>query len=424
MAAKRLTQRSVDALGATGAKRVRLWDGAIRGLAVTAHPSGVVTYSVRYRTADGRSRQLKLGDHPALALADARELAAERLLDVARGGDPLEAKAAARAARETDALTVEAAFGRYIDWRTSPNGTAPGVRSVRKRAAWRSRTEREVRRLLAKHIEGTPLGRMPLAAVTASHVEGLHSTLGAAAPVLANRLALDWFGGVLALAIVEGWHSGPNPCATIERFPETARERVLTDAELLRLGKALRQYGAKGGRALDVADAVRVALLTGLRLRNVEELAWGEIDVDARALALASTKTKALTLPIGPATVALLGRRAPASDGRVFPTLRRAVSQSGLRTLFNLAGIRDGEAWNTLRRTFTSRAVESGLDGITVDRLTGHAPRSIVARHYAVFRVDGYLRQAHERVEAGIAALLDGKALAPVVALPRREGVA
>src|SRR5262245_59885546 len=74
-----------------------VWDTQQRGLAIRVQPTGARAWKVIY-SYHGRPRWLHLGDAGAIGLADARTLAAETMLAVARGKDPAAEKRAERGA--------------------------------------------------------------------------------------------------------------------------------------------------------------------------------------------------------------------------------------------------------------------------------------------------------------------------------------
>jgi hypothetical protein len=74
-----------------------VWDAHQRGLAIRVQPSGARAWKCVY-SRHGRPRWLHLGDAAAIGLADARMLAAEAMLAVARGGDPAADRRAERGA--------------------------------------------------------------------------------------------------------------------------------------------------------------------------------------------------------------------------------------------------------------------------------------------------------------------------------------
>jgi hypothetical protein len=74
-----------------------MWDTKQRGLALRVQPSGSRSWYCVY-SYHGRPRWLRLGDAGAIGLSDARTLAAETMLAVARGKDPAAEKRAERGA--------------------------------------------------------------------------------------------------------------------------------------------------------------------------------------------------------------------------------------------------------------------------------------------------------------------------------------
>ena len=74
-----------------------VWDTLQRGLAIRVQPTGARAWKCIY-SHHGRPRWLHLGDAGAIGLADARTLAAEAMLAVARGKDPAAEKRAERGA--------------------------------------------------------------------------------------------------------------------------------------------------------------------------------------------------------------------------------------------------------------------------------------------------------------------------------------
>ena len=104
------------------------WDLKQRGLAIRVQPTGRKSWYVAY-SRHGRPRWLRLGDADAIYLADARQLAAEAMLQVARGHDP----AAERKAERGSGTFAELA-DRYLDH----------AKKVNKKLATRSRTDRTV----------------------------------------------------------------------------------------------------------------------------------------------------------------------------------------------------------------------------------------------------------------------------------------
>ena len=83
---RRLTELTV-AKAQPEAGAYMIWDTQQKGLAVYVQPTGHKAWKCYYAR-HGRPRWLHLGDIHAIALADARKLAAKAMLRVIEGGDP------------------------------------------------------------------------------------------------------------------------------------------------------------------------------------------------------------------------------------------------------------------------------------------------------------------------------------------------
>jgi len=106
----KITKRTVDCLRPEADREVFAWDSELRGFGVRAKPSGVKTYIVQYRNAEGRTQRLVLGQHGVLAPEQARDLARQKLAAVARGEDPSADRHAAR-----EGMTVSEVCDRYLE---------------------------------------------------------------------------------------------------------------------------------------------------------------------------------------------------------------------------------------------------------------------------------------------------------------------
>src|SRR5215471_5963909 len=100
---QKLTSLTVTKLRPT-AKPYLVWDTYQRGLALQIQPSGYRSFKLIYRF-HNRPRWYHIGAADAIALADARKLAAKLMLQVIEGKDPAAEKRAERGAGTFAELT-------------------------------------------------------------------------------------------------------------------------------------------------------------------------------------------------------------------------------------------------------------------------------------------------------------------------------
>lgn len=285
----KITKRSVDDLKPGPKGEATLWDSEIKGFGVRARKGGSKTYIVRYRPgAGGRGaplRTLTIGRQgspwtPATAHGEAK-----RLLGLVEDGkDPAADRSASRAG-----ATVRELAERFL---------VEHVQAKRK-----DRTSTEYRRLFGKQIL-PKIGPLKAADVVQRDIAKLHHRLRET-PYQANR--------VLAVAckmfmLAEAWGIRPqhsNPCRLVEKFPEQARERLISPEELAYLGEAL----AIDSATYSVA-AIRLLVFTGARLSEVLGLQWEWIDFEHAEVRLPDSKTGRKTVHLPPPALAVLNELA------------------------------------------------------------------------------------------------------------------
>jgi integrase len=228
---RRLTELSVRKLRARP-QMYLMWDTLQRGLAIRVQPSGSKAWKTIY-SFHGRPRWLHLGDAGAIGLADARVLAQEVMLAVARGTDP----AAERKAQRGAGTFAELA-GKYLEtWAKKRN------------KSWKQADTLVQRYLLPRW------GALQASTITRGDVRTIMSHIQA--PVLANQV-------LAAASAIFSWGAkqeivATNPCRGVERNATRDRERVLSDSEIQRFWAAFLDAG------LVVSSALKVLLLTGQR---------------------------------------------------------------------------------------------------------------------------------------------------------------
>jgi integrase len=292
--AKRLTARSVELAKPNPQKRVEIPDAGKPGLYLVIQPNGKKSWAVRYRRPSDRApRKLTLPGFPSLGLA--HRLAQAALDCVAEGGDPAEEKQiekAKRRAGEQNSDTVEGMFHEFLDRHTRRKDGKPIRERTRQATArmlgfkrnpknpaqwigtgngaaerWKSRTIRDIKKSDVRDL-----------------VDDIAEKIG---PVAANRT-------LAALKTAFRWRVDrdnetfpKSPCDGVQApAPETARERVLADAELAALWRAAGTFDGPFG------SMVQILILTGCRRDEVRGALWAEFDLPAQTWTIPAHRTK------------------------------------------------------------------------------------------------------------------------------------
>ena len=354
-----------------------IWDTRVRGLGLKVSPRGNRTYVIDYRTG-GRQRRATIGRPSEITLADARQRAGAELDAIRNGGaDPLE-----RRRERQEAPSVEDALDRYFNEHV-PTRVANGRMSPKTVTNYRS---------WAKHLY-EHLGRRKVADVDRRHVERMVAGL----PHTTRNRVLSFARSVFNT--FERWELRPrntNPVSHIERSTETARDRVLTSAELASLATALSK--AEGRYPAAVA-AIRFAAVTGLRIGEVLGIEWRHVDLESGRLVIANSKTGRrvhhLAAPARDILSRLLRMNAWCfTSGREAALTYRHVSVV-FRMVAQAADLADVRV-HDLRRTVMTRAAASGATAHILKELLGHATMEAATRY--VRQIGALVREARERV--------------------------
>jgi integrase len=240
--------------------RAEVHDKEVPGLILRVSPSGVKSWSFKYRSRSrqGAQQRLWLGQFPGVSLKLARERARDARGAVQRGSDPVEEKKVEeREARE--------------------NGFESCVKDfIEKYAKPRNRTWEETKRILDR-LAVPVWGSRPVKEIRRRDVVDLLDDVGRDTPYQANQLRAHLsklFNWLLEREVVE-----LNPVAGVApRIKVQPRDRVLTDGEIITLWKATGRIGGAFGAA------VRVLLLTGVRRDEAADLRWDELDGEWAAM--------------------------------------------------------------------------------------------------------------------------------------------
>ena len=360
------------------------WDRELRGFGVQVSPSGLKSFVIQYRNADGRNRRIVIGRYGLTTVEEARRLADEKLVAVSTGTDP-----AAKQATNTGSHTV----AEICDWylREAEAGRILG----RSRRPIKASTLAMDRSRIAQHIK-LLLGSRRVKALTLGDVEGMQADIarGKTSKARAGSRGGATTGGEgVASRTVSTLHSllehaarpgviAANPAKGVRKLAVAPRERRRSAAEIAKLGRAMRAALEHGEHPTGLA-AVRFPLLTGFRRQEGLGLERAWVDAEHRCVRLPDTKNGAQLRVVGKAAMNLIALPSARPGSRfVFPATGRTAFHRG----GGHAGssVRERQARRStphvLRHTFASIAADLGFSELTIAALLGHAARGVTQR--------------------------------------------
>ncbi len=410
----KLTKQIIDAAEPKAAAYF-IWDKQLPGFGVRVHPTGKRVYYVDYRNRDGGRRRMTIGVHGKLTTDEARRLALQTLGDAAKGEDPADERATRR-----NSLTVKELCDRYMD--AAEKGLIFGKGRRPKRPITISQDHARINRhivpLLGRKLV-RDLTRVDIARfirdVTTGETATVERTKARGKAVVTGGAgtaarAVSFLGAILSFAVNEGIVE-TNVARGVKRKADEKRTRRLTADEYRDCGLAIREAEQTGETWQAVAGA-RLLALTGLRLGEVVNLKWAEIDELGGCFRLTDTKEGASTRPVGRRAFELLATL-PRIDGCPFvlPAVRGAGHFAGLphafKRMVKRSGL-EGVTPHTMRHSFASMAGDLGYSEPTIAAMLGHAAGSVTGRY--VHHLDSVLVAGAGRVAARVDAAMRGEA--------------
>jgi integrase len=385
---------------------VDYFDDLTPGLSLRVTANDARTWTVFYRDQHARQKRLTLGRLPAVSLADARELAREAQRSVAKGGDPVVEKRAAR-----DVLTFGELAKAYIENHAKP-----------KKRSW-AEDERQLNANLL------PKWRTrPALEVTADDLLAvLNAKLRDGAPVAANRIRalvsrIYTFGTEQRLVPATA-----NPVIGVKKpTKEMTRDRVLTQDEIRRLWEACATQNAY------VCAWFRLRLVTAQRGGELLQMRWRDIDSKSHFWTIPAEFVKNAhghrVYLSATARALLKGVPHPEDAIWVFPKSRmgdhkhvgRRLAQS-TRANIVIAPKRDGAAraradirGHDLRRTAASFMASGGVPRFVISRILNHSEEKDITSVYDRYSYDAEKRRAMEFWDRLLTATLARKSVARV----------
>jgi len=380
----RLNKRTIDALEATD-KDYFIWDATLPGFGLRVLPSGRKSFLIQYRDKAGRTRRKGLGRFGTVTAEEAKAEARELLSSVSRGHNPAE-----EAKRKRAALTVSELCERFMEEYVPTH--------------CKESTAKEYRRCVDLFINPA-IGSDLAEDITRAEVSDLHHK-HRDKPYQANRTL-----GVLSVLFnqAEIWGirpDGSNPCRHVKKYEEKKRERYLSPEEFKRLGETLNKLEAEGVESRSAINCIRLLILSGARLGEIQTLKWEYIK--GNVAYLPDSKTGAKRLPLGSAAQAIL-KGIERIDGNPYvitgtlPGSHLTDMQKPWRRIRKAAKIEDVRI-HDLRHSFASVAVGGGESLPMIGKVLGHSQVQTTARYAHL--ADDPVQASADKVSEEIAKLM------------------
>ena len=397
----KLTKRLVDSLAAEGGDLV-VWDAELPGFGVRVKPSGVKSFCIQYRNEQGRSRRVTIGRYGRMTVDEARKEARQKLAKVDRGADPAQEKQAAR----TD-ITMKELSNRYME----------EYALLHKKPLSVAADERSLRLVILP-----ALGHLPVKGITRADVaKMMHAHKNE--PVKANR-AFALLSKALNLA--ETWGIRPdasNPCRHVKKFPERPKQRFLSEDELSRLGKVLKDCEQEGNELPSVITAIRLLLFTGCRRQEILELKWEYVDFERECIFFADSKTGFKAVPLGNAALEVLANTPRAAGNPyVCPGIKPMRPLVGLQRAWarirTKAGL-DDVRLHDLRHTFGATGAGAGQSLHILGKILGHSQAKTTSRYAHLAQTPQ--KKAVDSINDQLERAMNAPVKEKVVSIPTRQ---
>jgi integrase len=346
-----------------------LWDTWQRGLGLAVQVTGNKSWKVVYHHG-GRPRWYTIGHADAIGLADARQLAGEIMLRVARGEDPQASRRAERSAG-----TFQELAERYVN-----------EHAKKRNKSW-VQADALVRRYLLPRWGKLPAGSISRSDVKATlariEARAVSNQTWASASAIFSWAIREEVGGVKT-----------NPCHGVTRHETQSRERILSDSEIPR-------FWAEFDPALKLVLLLgqRPGEVTHMRREHVADGWWTLPGDPVPELDWPGTKNGAshrIWLPEPALALVdefLDGGRGHPMDAK----MRRICLKLGV----------ERATPHDLRRTFSSKVTALGFGRDAMNRVTNHKEGGI-ADVYDRHEYADENRRVMETVAKRIVALAEG----------------
>lgn len=393
----KLTKTFIDQLDMTQAI---YRDSELIGFAIRINTT-CKTYIVEKKVL-GKAIRSTIGLHGNLTLAQAREIAREKLSQMAQGINPNEQKRKAISDEQakTDLQrskpTLLQAYDTYLEFKQlKPRSIEDYDKSVK--------------------VYFKEWNDLKLDAITRTMIQAKHAELSKSSKAQAN-LAMRVFRAIYNFSVEHYLGDDDKPILDAQNPTKTLnakktwnkirrRKTYINEDQLPDWIKAVLEYEDRGQQLETNRDFLLTLILTGFRRQECESIAWKDVDLKYGRITSVDPKNgEPHTLPMGEFLLATMKkRRRQISGGWVFPSAKSAsghiVNISKVRQKINSA-CSVKFSFHDLRRTFGSIAENLDYGRYTIKRLLNHKEdddRDVTAGYIQVS--ERKLREAMNEIE-------------------------
>jgi integrase len=373
MARQKLTAASVGRLKLPASGQLDIFDKGFPGLVLRLSYAGARSWYLVYKL-HGKARRLKLGQWPAMTLAEAREAWRQARNQVDRGFDP---------AAKRPAMGAGAVIDEWLKRDQAGNRSAKLTEQLIANHVLPHWQHRNVDELTRRDVLDV-IDRVADAGYTAQ--------AGRVHRKLHRLFAWCLERGILERSPMLGMR-GP--------APDVRRDRVLSDDELARVWKAAGAIGWPFG------IATKLLILTGARKNEIWQARWGELRAAELVLAVGRTKTgNPHTIPLSTVALELVNEIPRIVGSDYLFALRSTPSRHWTdfkRELDQLAGVHN---WviHDLRRTVATGLERMGVALQVTEAILGHVSGS-KAGVIGIYQRHGYDKEKRAALEAWASAI-------------------
>ncbi len=247
---------------------------AASGLQLRVTERGGKAWAFAYKSPlTGKWAKVTIGTYPAIGLAEAKDRAQDLAVAVRKGGDPIHDKR-----REALLESFEDLSRQYIREHEAKNA----------RKGLRSRSTDEAQRYLNRDVL-PKIGKIRAALIKRHHVSQVVEAVAKRDAFVAADRTLGLIRAIFNWACSSG-RLDNNPTNGLKRRGTSRpKTRVLTSAEIKVFWE---KSESLQGMSPAIRDALRLQLVTGLRINEVTEASRSEIDFDKNLWTVPEERTK------------------------------------------------------------------------------------------------------------------------------------